>query len=109
MAWRAVRRVDDAVACGREHSILGGAAYRSRARKPLWSCVGAALAPPRVTCLCVLISLRKMRCERAKMAIFLWLAPRPALAGSLLTGGARAKKGPLFLLLLHKWFRLRIN
>ena len=39
------RRVDDALACGREHSILGGAAYRSRARKPLWPCVGAALAP----------------------------------------------------------------
>ena len=34
-----------------------------------------------------------MRCERAKMAIFLWLAPRPALAGSyLLWGEARGKK-----------------
>ena len=33
-----------------------------------------------------------MRCERAKMAIFLWLAPRPALAGlSLMGGGARGK------------------
>ena len=64
VAWRAARRVDDALACGREHSILGGAAYRSRARKPLWPCVGAALAP--VTCLCVFISLRKMRCECAK-------------------------------------------
>ena len=91
VAWRAARRVDDALACGREHSILGGAAYRSRARKPLWPCVGAALAP--VTCLCVFISLRKMRCERAKMAIFLWLAPRPALAGSYLVWGkARGKK-----------------
>ena len=79
------------MACGREHSILGGAAYRSRMRKPLWPCVGAALAP--VICLCVMISLRKMRCERAKMAIFLWLAPRPALAGSyLLWVEARGKK-----------------
>ena len=93
VAWRAARRVDDALACGREHSILGGAAYRSRARKPLWPCVGAALAP--VTCLCVLISLRKMRCERAKMAIFLWLAPRPALAGSYLYGGRRAEKNAI--------------
>ena len=34
-----------------------------------------------------------MRCERAKMAIFLWLAPRPALAGSyLFMGGERAEK-----------------
>ena len=70
----------------------GHAAYRPRARKPLWPCVGAALAPPPVTCLCVLISLRKMRCERAKMAIFLWLAPRPALAGSSLIGGRRAAR-----------------
>ena len=85
--------LDDALACERDHSILGGAAYRPRARKPLWPCVGAALAP--VTCLCVFISLRKMRCERAKMAIFLWLAPRPALAGSYLvwgSGEARGKK-----------------
>ena len=37
-----------------------------------------------------------MRYERAKMAIFFWLAPRPALAGSLLTGGARAKKALFF-------------
>ena len=95
VAWRAARRVDDALA--REHSILGGAAYRPRARKPLWPCVGAALAPPPVTCLCVLIYLRKMRCERAKMAIFLWLAPRPALAGSYLYGGeARGKKKARF-------------
>ena len=95
MPWRAARRVDDALARGREHSILGGAAYRPRARKPLWPCVGAALAPPPVTCLCVLISLRKMRCERAKMAIFLWLAPRPALAGSYLYGGRRAEKSAI--------------
>ena len=93
VAWRAARRVDDALACGREHSILGGAAYRSRARKPLWPCVGAALAP--VTCLCVLISLRKMRCERAKMAIFLWLAPRPALAGSYLLWGEAPEKSAI--------------
>ena len=81
------------MACGRKHSILGGAAYRSRTRKPLRPCVGAALAPVICLLLCVMISLRKMRCERAKMAIFLWLAPRPALAGSyLLWGEARGKK-----------------
>ena len=55
------RRVDDATACGREHSILGGAAYRPRARKPLWPCS----AGPGDLFVC-LISLRKMRCERAK-------------------------------------------
>ena len=25
VAWRAARRVDDAMACGHEHSVLGGA------------------------------------------------------------------------------------
>jgi hypothetical protein len=58
---RVARRVDDATACGREHSILGGAAYRPRARKPLWPCS----AGPGDLFVC-LISLRKMRCERAK-------------------------------------------
>ena len=36
-----------------------------------------------------------MRCERAKMAIFLWLAPRPALAGSYLSWGRRAEKSAI--------------
>ena len=79
------------MARGREHSILGGAAYRPRARKPLWPCVGAALAP--VTCLCVLISLREMRCECAKIASFLWLAPRDRRSREAISyRGRRAKK-----------------
>ena len=36
-----------------------------------------------------------MRCERAKMAIFLWLAPRPALAGSYLLRGEAPEKSAI--------------
>ena len=86
--------MDDTLACGREHSILGGAAYRSRMRKPLWPCVGAALAP--VICLCVMISLRKMRCERAKMAIFFSGSRRDRRSrGAISYGGRRAGKSAI--------------
>ena len=81
-------------AVGRRDGVQARAQYswrcwllrRSRARKPLWRCGNGRE--------CVDVSLsRKMRCERAKMAFFLWLAPRPALAGNSLMGGdeARAK------------------
>ena len=79
------------------------AAYVPRAQfrcVVLWRPAGSRL-PVSVD---VLFSLRKMRRERAKMAIFLWLAPRPALAGSSLIGGRRAREGTgrarAFLILL---------
>ena len=79
VAWRVVRRVDDAMACRREHSILGGAGCcvgPARANR-----CGAVWPPPvrapvalseRVCCLLMFLS-RKMRCERC----LLYTSPSP--------------------------------
>jgi len=68
VAWRAVRRVDDAMACGREHSILGAGCCVGPARANRCG----AVAP--VAGECVDVSLKEnVRCERAKMAFF-WLS-----------------------------------
>ena len=119
MAWRAVWRVDDADQtqwpAGASTVFLAvlAAAYVPRAQfrcVVLWRPAGSRL--PVSVDDDVLFSLRKMRHERAKMAIFLWLAPRPALAGSYLYGGRRAEKSAIlnapnscfvlvYLVLLH--------